>query len=53
MSRVRDPIVAVHAGSVAMLLGWSYVDLGFARMPTPSYFLLERERALTYVPPSV
>lgn len=50
MSRVRDPIVAVHAGSVALLLGWSYVDLGFARMPTPSYFVLEHERSLTYVP---
>ncbi len=51
-SRVRDPIVAVDEGSAALLLGWSYVDLGVVRVPTPSYFLLEREGPLAYVPPS-
>jgi hypothetical protein len=38
---LRDPIVALIPGSVERLLGWSYLDLGFA-LPTPSYFLLER-----------
>lgn len=38
---VRDPLVALHAGSVALLLGRSDVVLGPARLPTPSYFLLE------------
>jgi hypothetical protein len=49
MSRMRDPIVALHEGSVDLLLGWSYLDLGFWRMPTPSYFLLEREGPLEQV----
>ncbi len=47
--RVRDPLVAVHEGSVDLLLGWSYVDLGFARLGTPSYFTLERAGALADV----
>lgn len=44
LARVRDPIVALEAGSVERLLGWSFVELGFMQIPTPSYFLLERER---------
>lgn len=46
LSPMRDPLVALIPGQVDLLLGWSYVDLGFARIPTPSYFLLERERPL-------
>ena len=38
---LRDPMVALAPGSTERLLGWSYLDLGFA-LPTPSYFLLER-----------
>lgn len=49
-SRVRDPLVAVNEGSVDQLLGWSYVDLGLVCVPTPSYFLLEREGPIGYVP---
>lgn len=45
---LRDPIVAIHAGSVELLLGWSYIDLGFA-VPTPSYFTLERVGPLKHV----
>lgn len=48
MRCVRDPLVAVHSGSVDLLLGWSYVDLGFVRLSTPSYFLLQRERPLSH-----
>ena len=51
MSRVRDPIVAVNAGSADLLLGWSYVDLCFRRVGTPSFFSLEREGPLSYTPP--
>jgi hypothetical protein len=51
LSRMRDPIVSLDEGSVERLLGWSYVDLGFARVPTPSYFLLEREGPLSHVAP--
>lgn len=47
--RVRDPIVALTPGSADVLLGWSYLDLGFARLGTPSYFLLERAGALDHV----
>jgi hypothetical protein len=51
VSRVRDPLVAVNEGRVDLLLGWSYLDLGLLRVPTPSYFLLEREGGIGYVPP--
>ena len=50
MGRLRDPIVAVDAGSVELLLGWSYVDLGIVQVPTPSYFLLVREGPLEGLP---
>lgn len=48
--RTRDPLVALKAGSVEQLLGWSYLDLGLFRIGTPSYFLLTREGPLTHVP---
>ena len=44
--RIRDPIVALSHGDAAALLGWSYLDLGRARIGTPSWFLLEREGPL-------
>lgn len=50
MSRLRDPIVAVNPGSVELLLGWSYLDLWGWPLGTPSFFTLEREGPLTYVP---
>ena len=46
LSRLRDPIVAVNEGSVELLLGWSYLELGRVQLPTPSYFVLVRERRL-------
>jgi hypothetical protein len=46
MRTLRDPLVALERGSVEMLLGWSYLAIGPARVPTPSYFLLERDRPL-------
>ncbi|MBS1121640.1 MAG: hypothetical protein H6Q90_3868 [Deltaproteobacteria bacterium] len=46
LNALRDPLVALRAGSVELLLGWSYLALGPARIPTPSYFLLERDAAL-------
>lgn len=45
---LRDPIVAVTAGCVDLLLGWSYVDLGFARFGTPSFFTLVRDVPLSH-----
>ena len=42
LSRLRDPLVAVNRGSVSLLLGRSYLDVGFATVATPSFFSLER-----------
>lgn len=47
---LRDPIVALEPGSVELLLGWTYLDLGIKRVATPSFFTLERDRTLTHVP---
>lgn len=47
--RLRDPIVSLAPGSGELLLGWSYVDLGFRHLPTPSFFCLERDSVLTHV----
>ena len=49
MARLRDPVVAVNAGSADLLLGCSYLDLGFTHVSTPSYFTLEREGVVTHV----
>lgn len=48
MRWVRDPLVSLHSDGADLLLGWSYVDLGLAQIPTPSFFALERERPLTH-----
>ncbi|MCA9592593.1 MAG: hypothetical protein KC776_04755 [Myxococcales bacterium] len=45
--RVRDPLVALEAGSVQLLLGWSYVDLGLGLLGTPSFFSLELDGELS------
>lgn len=45
---VRDPLVALVPGRADLLLGWTYLQLGALRLPTPSYFVLERERPLTH-----
>lgn len=41
-SLLRDPVVALTPGDSDLLLGWSYLDLGIVRVPTPSFFTLER-----------
>jgi hypothetical protein len=50
--RVRDPIVAVNAGSAELLLGWTYLELAGVALSTPSYFTLEREGPLDHIEPS-
>jgi hypothetical protein len=40
---VRDPLVAVNAGDMQLLLGNMYFEVGLLRIPTPSYFTLEYE----------
>ncbi len=49
MARLRDPIVAVNEGSSELLLGWTYVDLGFKRVGTPSFFSLQRGGELRFI----
>ncbi|HVY44219.1 MAG TPA: hypothetical protein VHB21_00005, partial [Minicystis sp.] len=44
LGALRDPVVAVNAGSTDLLLGRSWLAIGPARVPTPSFFTLERER---------
>jgi len=48
---VRDPIVAVTAGSIDVLLGWTYVRLLGRSIGTPSWFVLERAGTVDHVPP--
>lgn len=45
----RDPLVALDDGAGDLLLGWSYLQLGGV-IATPSFFVLQRERAIDYVP---
>lgn len=40
---LRDPIVAVNEGCPKLLLGRTLLQVGGARVPTPSFFTLERE----------
>lgn len=47
---LRDPIVALDPGSVDRLLGASFVALGAHHLATPSFFLLEREGPIGFVP---
>jgi hypothetical protein len=49
MRFIRDPLVAVNTGSVELLLGGSFLELGPLLAYTPAFFLLERERKLTHV----
>lgn len=47
---VKDPLVALTAGNYDALLGVSYVVVGGVCIETPTYFTLEREHAIQYVP---
>lgn len=45
---LRDPLVALRPGDVTELLGWTYVRLLGARIPTPSFFWLRRVGVLDH-----
>ncbi|MBI5496774.1 MAG: hypothetical protein HY904_17305 [Deltaproteobacteria bacterium] len=45
---MRDPLVALDAGSRTLLLGFSYVHLGLGRIRTPSFFCLQYDGPLTH-----
>jgi hypothetical protein len=50
MGALRDPIVALNPGSADLLLGWSYLAIGGKAVPTPSFFSLERDGEVDYIP---
>ena len=50
LSRLRDPLVALHPDDPSLLLGWTYLDLGLTQVGTPSFFSLQRSGPLSRVP---
>lgn len=50
MRQIKDPLVALRAGSADELLGVSYLVVGGRCVETPTYFTLEREQRITEVP---
>lgn len=51
MRVVKDPLVALEPGNADTLLGVSFISVGGRCVETPTYFLLEREHPITFVPP--
>lgn len=49
----KDPLVAVEPGNPDLLLGVTYMTVGPLCVETPTYFLLEREHRIDFVPPAV
>lgn len=47
---VKDPLVALAPGNYDALLGVSYAVVGGVCVETPTYFTLEREKPIDYVP---
>ena len=50
MRLIKDPLVALATGSADELLGVSYLVVAGRTLETPTYFTLERERPIDYVP---
>lgn len=46
----KDPLVALEAGDADRLIGVTYLVVAGRCVETPTYFALEREHRLTYVP---
>jgi hypothetical protein len=49
----KDPLVALTPGSADELLGVSYLVVAGRCIETPTYFTLEREKPIEYVPPGI
>lgn len=47
---MKDPLVALAPGDAHELIGVSYVALGPLCIPTPTFFTLEREAPIDFVP---
>lgn len=50
MRFMKDPLVALEEGNADVLLGVSYAVIGGRALETPTYFTLEREHPIDYVP---
>lgn len=50
---VKDPLVALEPGRTDALLGVSYVVIGRRCIETPTYFTLEREHRIDFVPAQI
>jgi len=48
---MKDPLVALSPENYDELIGVSYAVIGGLCVETPTYFTLEREQAIDYVPP--
>jgi hypothetical protein len=48
---LKDPLVSLVQGSVDLLLGWSFLDVRLAQLPTPSFFALRRAGPLSHLAP--
>ena len=48
---MRDPLIAINKDDPTVLMGLSYLELGWFRFHTPSFFLLVREGPIGYLPP--
>lgn len=51
MRAVKDPLVSLAPGNADTLLGVSVVSLGGVCVETPTWFVLEREHPVRFVPP--
>lgn len=51
MHFVKDPLVSLSEGSADQLLGVSDAIVGPLRVRTPTWFVLEREHRVSFVPP--
>lgn len=51
MRFVKDPLVSLSEGSADQLLGVSDAIVGPLRVRTPTWFVLEREHRVSFVPP--
>lgn len=47
---VKDPLVALEPGSAEELIGVSYLVIGGRCIETPTYFTLERDHPIDFVP---
>ena len=47
---VKDPLVALEPGDAGALLGVSYLVIGGRCLETPTYFTLERDHPIDFVP---